>query len=438
MNTLTPSGAARDARDALALIAGEQRWTFGQLAERARAVPVPDDTPLSFVGAPGVDAIAHAYAALEAGVAMMPLHPRWSAIEVERARAQVPASRLDAAAVLFTSGTSASPKGVLLPRRAFLASAAAHDANLPFERGDRWLLMMPIAHAGGLSIVTRALSSRTAVVAIDSFDPERALSEIVRQRVTLVSVVPAMLSALLDHDRCGALKLPRAVLVGGAALPGELRARAARGGVRVLASYGLTETCSQICTQRPGDRLDLQRQDSGRPLRGVELRVVDRRIQVRGPMLMAGYAGAAPLTPGAWFDTGDEGELVADGTLVVKGRADDTIVTGGENVHPAEVEDALRAQPGVRAVAVVGAPDARWGQVVTAVIVLEPVADVSAILDGASANLASFKRPRRVALVAALPLGHSGKVDRRALLRDLASGAITCSASRSPTPARPR
>ncbi|MFO0555257.1 MAG: AMP-binding protein [Polyangiaceae bacterium] len=336
------------------------------------------------------------------------------------------------AATLATSGTTSRPKGVLLERRAFLASARAHAANVAPREGDRWLLALPFAHVGGLSILTRALTTRAAVVVLPRFDPEEAARAIAEEHITLASFVPPMLESLLDvlarsagsgsggpepqsrFARPTPASLERlTVLVGGAATRPALAARARELGVRSLATYGMTETCSQLATESPS-RAGL------RPLEGVELSIAHPDetgrgvIRVRGPMLMRGYVGAPPLAPGAWFETGDVGRLGGDGALEVLGRFDDVIITGGENVDPAEVEAALGAAPGVRSVVVFGLDDPKWGALVAAALVLEEGADLERALERAGHGLAAFKRPRLACVATSLPVNATGKVDRRA------------------------
>jgi O-succinylbenzoic acid--CoA ligase len=211
----------------------------------------------------------------------------------------------------------------------------------------------------------------------------------------------------------------RAVLVGGAASAPELLERAARRGFPVLATYGLTEACSQVATQRPGEPVATG--TVGRPLPGVAVRIVDGEIQVRGPTLLTAYhpATSSPFVDGGWLRTGDLGAFDADGALRVLGRARELIVTGGENVHPLEVEAALERVPGVRSACVFGVPDPTWGELVAAAVVVLPgvALDAASIDAKLREELASFKRPRRIAFVAELPQTPSGKSDRAATRR---------------------
>jgi O-succinylbenzoic acid--CoA ligase len=200
--------------------------------------------------------------------------------------------------------------------------------------------------------------------------------------------------------------------------------RAADRGWPVLTTYGLTEACSQVATQRLGT-INRGELGVGFPVEGMELRISAGSVQIRGPMLFSGYRGAGgpAVGPDGWFDTGDLGRLDADGALHLQGRRDDLIVTGGENVSPAEVEAALELHPDIAECCVFGVPDPIWGQLVAAALVLRPNRSLdSAELDGwAGRQLASFKRPRRWCVLPSLPRHASGKLDRAG-----AAAAATC------------
>lgn len=402
-------------------VAGERTLTYRELAERARSVAARLDLPprsrIAFVAEPTEACIVLVHAIIARGHVAVPIHSRWTEVErarwIERVRADLVARDLgttpadaswpapadaDPLAILSTSGTSGTPKPAILTRRAFLASARASHAILPLGPGDRWLLNLPLAHVGGLSIVTRSLLARSAIVLGEPgpFDPDRFVDSIAHDRVTFASVVPAMLHRIV----AAGLRAPgslRAVLVGGAAASSELLAAARALGYPVRATYGLTEACSQVATDDQHGRL--------RPLPGVEI-AVDETIRVRGPTLFDGYLDQieSPLEDG-WFDTGDLGALDG-GVLTVLGRRDERIVTGGENVDPLEVEHVLEKHLQARA-CVFGLPDPAFGQIVCAAI--ERAGDV----ERASSELAPFKRPRRVFYVDAIPEVGPGKPDRK-------------------------
>ena len=321
-------------------------------------------------------------------------------------------------AVVYTSGTRGPPRGAILSRRAFVASHDAHAANLGWTPADRWLLSMPLAHVGGLSILTRCLIARRCVVLSPGrFDAARVIKALDENDVTLMSVVPTMLRRLLacDEPRWKPAAALRAVLVGGASFPEGLREKAHDRRIPVLATYGCTEACSQVTTQRPDQT---GQPGSGRPLKDVKLRIDDGEIQVSGPMLMDGYVDEdnhdATWTADRWLRTRDAGELSADGQLVVAGRIDDVIVTGGENVAPREVEAILESTAGVVAACVFSLPHAEWGEEVVAGIVVDQSAfDRAALSERLREQLASYKRPKRIGMLRSLPLHQSGKINRR-------------------------
>jgi O-succinylbenzoic acid--CoA ligase len=394
------------------------------------------------------------YALLELGQPFLPLHARLTSEESAQLLAQLPvvceiepteqggcriserrARPLGARelgwfqstpqlAALPTSGSSGTPRVVALSRRAFLAAAAASAAHLGWQSDDRWLLCLPLAHIGGLSVLTRCLLARRPVVlgepARASESPDQRLARaIVDGRPRLLSLVPTQLSTLLQ--RAPGFALPtcvRAILTGGAAASESLLRAAEARGWPVLTSYGMTEACSQIATQRPGSVPNAER-GSGWPLPGVELRIVGGAIQVRGPTLFSGYllGPPEPLDREGWFTTGDLGRIDATGQLHVSGRSDQLIISGGENVSPAEVEAALEACPGVLEACVFPVPDPHWGQLVAAGLRLgpgEPALLLESVRCELERRLAAFKRPRQYALVQAFVYGRTGKLDRRA------------------------
>lgn len=448
MSALSIFDAALEAPDTLALIDGEHELTFREVAARVRPLCgrllAARPPALALTLRADTQSLSWLYAALATGTPLVPLHPRataaenarvielTNALELSRLPARAPepeeiAAVDDAAPLAFlsTSGSTGTPRLVELSRRALLASVQASARNLGWERQDRWLLCLPLAHTGGLSIVLRSLVARRTLLLFEP-GPRGVLGELPRllqvaQRATLMSLVPSVLSALLDAGFTAPPSL-RAVLLGGAGCSPELAARAHDAGVPLLTSYGLTETGSQVVTRRYDERYQpLPAQggvvSSGHALPGVELRLLDGTIALRSPSLFTGYVGApaSPTDPDGWLRTNDRGELGPDGELYVRGRSDDVIVTGGENVDPLEVEAALCALPGVRAACVFGTPSERFGEVVTALVVAsDPELGDPAVLGRLlSGQLARHKCPRRARLVPELPLTRSGKVDRR-------------------------
>ncbi len=322
--------------------------------------------------------------------------------------------------IAYTSGSSGPARGVRLSRRAFIASEAAHASNLGWCPEDRWLLCMPPAHVGGLSIVTRSLIARRCIVLGPSpFDARELSRRMIEDRATLLSVVPTMLGRLLllEDPAWTPTRELRAVLVGGAPFPDGLRKQAAKRGVPTLATYGCTEACSQVTTQR--------REQSGQPgsgtvLSGVEVRIEDDEIQIRGDVLMDGYLDQSGdgdhWTPDGWFRTGDFGCFLSDGQLWVGGRRDDLIVTGGENVAPREVEAWLETVPGVESACVFSVPHPDWGEEVVAALVVDSLQySLQGLRGRLEEELAPYKHPKRICVLDALPLNRSGKIDRVAV-----------------------
>ena len=260
---------------------------------------------------------------------------------------------------------------------------------------------MPLAHVGGLSISIRSAIYATTMLLHDRFETATVLAALMdpSERVTLVSLVPTMLSRLLDAGLRDPPGLRRALL-GGGPIPGSLLARAREAGVDVAPSYGMTEACSQIATD-------------GWALFGVQLEIAaDGEVLVRGDTVAAGA-----LADDGWLHTGDLGALDARGRLEIHGRKADTIVSGGENVAPAAVEAALLEHPGVVDAAAFGRADAEWGEAVVAQVVLgDSVAvDLGALRAHCASLLAPFQVPKRIELVDSLPRGATGKLLRREL-----------------------
>jgi len=366
------------------------------------------EAPRALVAHPDVASILAVYAALDANVPIAPLHPRLAPAELARQQALVDETTFidDDAVVLFTSGSTGAPRGIVHTRTSILAAARASEQRLHWYPDDRWLLCLPLAHAGGLSIVVRCLTARLPLVLHEGdFDAAAIRALIADQRVTLASLVPTQLVALLDEPTWRPPAHLRAVLLGGAAAPPALIAQALARGVPVHQTYGLTETFGQVATAcEPGGPLV--------PLEGVELAgSIDEPLRIRGPMLAARYLDGAPIAPE--LTTADLAEVGA--TLRILGRADDVIITGGENVHPAEVEAVLAATPGVRTACVFGIADARWGKIVAAALATADGFDRAAATAHWQALLPPHARPRRLAVLRELPQLPNGKLDRRAI-----------------------
>jgi O-succinylbenzoic acid--CoA ligase len=332
----------------------------------------------------------------------------------------------DIQSILYTSGTTGRPKGALVTVGQQWWNAVASMLRIGHQVGDAWLCCLPLFHVGGQAILFRAVIGGAAVVLEPRFDAESAARLLADGTVTLASLVPTMLRRVLAAHSGPFSPRLRAVLIGGSAAPPALLDDARERGLPVLATYGMTETASQMATEDP-DRADGRR---ARPLYGYNIRIDHPgadgagEICVRGPGVSPGYwrrpeTTAERFDRDGWFHTGDIGRLHLDGRLEVLDRRDDLIVSGGENIYPAEVEAALAALPEVAAAAVVGVPHPDWGMVPAAAVVPRTGAgvDPARLEQQLAAHLARYKIPKQWTVVDALPLTANGKV-RRAEVRD--------------------
>ncbi len=343
----------------------------------------------------------------ERGAAVAPIDDRLAGPELERVVAALaPTSLIDAfgirssvadgrpaeegdALVVATSGTTGEPKGVVLGHEAVRASAELTSRRLGIAHDDRWLCCLPVAHIGGLSVITRAVLTGTPLTVHPRFDPTQTVDAVANEHVTRVSLVTR---ALTQVDP----SLFRTVLLGGAAPPPDRPPN-------VIATYGSTETGSGVVYDR-------------KPLDGVELRTDDDgQLWVRSPTLLRCYRdGNDPKDDDGWYPTGDVG-AVRDGRLHVSGRMAEVIVTGGEKVWPGRIEPLIRALGSVEEVVVVGRPDPEWGHAVTAVVqprdgAVPPTLDE--IKDQVRASLPAWWAPRIVEIVDRFPRTGLGKIKR--------------------------
>ncbi len=382
--------------------------------------------------APGIEFAQALHACLLLGAVAVPVDPRLSAAEREQilagcalliaeplaASGREPLERrpaghdLDAvAAVIHTSGTTAAPRAVELTYGNFLWSALGSAVALGVDPHERWLCALPVSHVGGLSILLRSAIYATTAVVHERFEADRVLHALAKERVTLVSLVATTLDRLLAAGLRRPVAL-RCALTGGGPVPGELVARAHAAGVPVSLTYGLTESCSQVTTT-PIAETHAHRASAGPPLFCTHVRVAcDEEILVRGPTVAPGARAAD-----GWLHTGDLGAL-RDGRLLVHGRKSDTIISGGENIAPAEVEAVLQAHPTVLEAAVVGRPDAEWGEAVTAWVLARPGSEIdfSELIEHCRRTLAPHKVPKGfIETGEPLPRTASGKLLRREL-----------------------
>jgi len=361
---------------------------------------VPALVAIDATGGPNfVTALRRAW---DAGDAVLPVDPRLPPAGRQRLLDALGAGlpvRDGDAVVVATSGTTGDPKGVVLTHDAVRASADATSERIGVDPStDRWLACLPLSHVGGLSVVMRALLTTTPLTILPAFDADE-VTVAAEDGATLVSLVPTALRRI-DPS------VFRLIVLGGAAPPRALPPN-------VVTTYGLTETGSGVVYD-------------GRPLSGIDVAVRDGEILVRGPMLLRCYRTVVrgdvrevdPRREGGWLATGDAGSVARDGTVRIEGRLSDLIVTGGENVWPAPVEDLLRTHPSVADVAVAGRDDPEWGQRVVAYVVPTAGGDAPALDDLRSlvkGSLPGFCAPKELVLVDTLPRTSIGKVRRGAL-----------------------
>lgn len=331
--------------------------------------------------------------------------------------------------IVYTSGTTGRPKGAVLTQSALFWNALngihAHDLG----QTDHVLTALPMFHVGGLNNQTLpALLAGATVTLHRRFDPALWLADVGARRPTISLLVPATIQAVISHPAWASTDLSSLKMLnaGSMVVPDSLiRAFHARG-VPVGQIYGCTET-APIATVLLKEDAERKRGSAGKPAAHCEVRLVEGEVQVRGPNLMRGYwndpkATEGAFAPGGWFRTGDLGRLDEDGFLWIMGRSKDVIISGGENVYPAELENVLADCPAIAEAAVVGIADPKWGEAACACIVRRHPIDETAVLALFRERLAKFKHPRRVVFLDALPRNAMGKVQKFDLKRLLESG----------------
>ena len=448
---------ARDRPEAPALVLADRTLTWRELDLAAEAYAPrhswedgsgPRGQAVGLLLPPGEEAVAALHALPRIGSPLMPLDPRLSGGEADdtferfglrrmQEASDYPKSTGDAAWVdpspdsirtsMLTSGSSGEPRRVPLTFANHRAAAEAARQLLDLTPEDRWLACLPFHHIGGLSVFTRSAHVGFAAVVVWPFDAAGVIDAVERHQATAISLVPTMLRRLLDAGWASPTSL-RFVLLGGGACPPSLLREALDRGVPIAPTYGMTETCSQICTLPP-DEVSTHVGTVGRPIPGAAVSVRDGSGAPR-PNGEAGriWVKGAMVADPDWMETGDVGVLDQGGYLTVIGRADEIIVTGGEKVAPAEIEELLVMRDDVAEAAVVGVADPEWGERVVAAVVLavvpgrEGTPDAEALRSYLRENLAPFKVPRSITVVDELPLIGPGKVDRN-MLRELTSVA---------------
>ncbi len=461
--------------DKLALIFGEQRWTYKELntlvdrmAGRLAADGVKSGHHVAVLMPNRGEYVCAIYAPARLGTVLVPLNTRLAAGELHRlveqsgsqfvictgetthiaSQLSVPFVNLDeqkhfkviksetpdtftfdtVQSIVYTSGTTGTPKGAALTFNNHWRSATASAFRLGTLPEDRWLLCMPLYHVGGMAIVLRCGLYGTTVVLQNGFDPVAVSDALKNDGVTLISVVPTMLHRLLEQHRASLVNSKlRCILVGGAAMPQPLVEQCLELNLPIATTYGLTEAASQVATATPAET---RRKPGsvGKPLMFSSVQIVDRvgnpvpignigEIVIKGPTVMQEYFNQRDATEktiqDGFLHTGDMGYLDKDGDLWIVQRRADLIVSGGENVYPVEVEHVLRGHPAVVDACVVGITDAEWGQRVTAAVIKTQVGvSTRELLEFCRTRLAGYKQPRRLCFVKSLPVTASGKIRR--------------------------
>jgi O-succinylbenzoic acid--CoA ligase len=330
----------------------------------------------------------------------------------------------DIQGIFYTSGTTGKPKAVPLTYANHYYSAIASALQLGVRLDDDWLVCMPLFHVGGLAIGWRSVINGTKMTLLPKFDEEEVLEAIAH--TTIISLVPTMLTRLLQHPQHLNLQKARAILLGGSSINPELIDRCLQLNLAIMPTYGMTETASQITTLA-SDQVATKRGSSGLPLFGNRLRIVDLgncgqdvpigeigQILVQSACMMSRYLKGANSIRDGWLHTGDLGYLDHAGYLYVVSRRADLIISGGENIYPIEVESILLSHPQILEVCVVGKRDREWGEIVVAVIIAERWLSLTEIRDFCeSRSLARYKLPKTIFIWESLPKNASGKLMRQ-------------------------
>lgn len=440
------SAAARDSKNAPALLAPNRVYTYGELAEetagvaaQAASLGVLENEPVAVALPPGSAAAVLLLGLAWSPAIVFPVNPAfpadfladrldaagarhlvapYGAAATPRLRERIllpPRALLEGAhptlpprpdhaapaAIILTSGTTGPPKAAALSIGNMVANARASNRNIPLEPDDRWLLPLPLYHIAGWGVLFRCMEARAAAV-IPGTD-ETIPQAIRKYAVTHVSLVAPQLYRLLREPAAlAALRSLKAILLGGSMIPPALIEQAHRLGLPIYTSYGMTETASQATTTAPGDSLE-HLYTSGRELSAGTVRISpEGLIQVRGDSLFLGYlqrgAIVRPVDDEGWFTTGDRGEIDADGYLQVLGRRDNVFVVSGENVQPEAIERRLAEHPSVMQAVVVGVADPERAQIPVAFVDIAPGARLNeaALQEFVAETLPRFCKPRRI------------------------------------------
>lgn len=328
------------------------------------------------------------------------------------------------ASIMYTSGTTGKPKGVLQTFGNHFYSAVSSALNLGLSPADKWLCVAPIFHISGFSIIMRGLIYGMTVRLVEKFRVEEIEQILANETVTIMSVVPFMLKKLIQQQNKTNTHYNsafRCMLLGGGTIDRETLEICLQRSIPVVQCYGMTETCSQIVALRSADAL-LKLGSVGQPLFSTQLKLSkDSEILLKTPALTPGYLNLpdkllSKMIDG-WYRTGDIGHLDKEGYLYIDGRADEMLISGGENIFPQEVEQVYQRYPQINEVAVVGQNDSVWGQVPVAFVVSDRRLSTTKLMNYGYEHLARYKVPQHYIFVSELPKNASGKI-RRFMLRE--------------------
>ncbi|MCC4326976.1 o-succinylbenzoate--CoA ligase [Limosilactobacillus reuteri] len=328
------------------------------------------------------------------------------------------------ASIMYTSGTTGKPKGVLQTFGNHFYSAVSSALNLGLSSADKWLCVAPIFHISGFSIIMRGLIYGMTVRLVEKFRAEEIERILANETVTIMSVVPFMLKKLIQQQNKTNTHYNsafRCMLLGGGTIDREMLEICLQRSIPVVQCYGMTETCSQIVALRSADAL-LKLGSVGQPLFSTQLKLSkDGEILLKTPALTPGYLNLPDKLPSkmidGWYRTGDIGHLDKEGYLYIDGRADEMLISGGENIFPQEVEQVYQRYPQINEVAVVGQNDSVWGQVPVAFVVSDRRLSTTKLMNYGYEHLARYKVPQHYIFVSELPKNASGKI-RRFMLRE--------------------
>lgn len=456
----------------MALSFGERQWTFSEINEialdyagRLNRLGISPDSRVAILAKSNPESVFVMYACLHAGFEMVMLNERLSAAELDYQLEDSTASHLlvdeelqgkiefdnkirfsdirntataefkpagewpedRTISIMYTSGTTGYPKGVRQTAQNHFSSAVSSALNIGISPGDVWLCVMPLFHISGFSILMRSLIYGMGVQLHPKFDAAVCAEQLNQGTVTHMSVVAVTLERVLHELETKGLEVSadfKSMLAGGGPVPVSYIERAEKFGISVLQTYGMTETSSQTTTLQAGDA-KRKIGSSGKPLFLYQIRIGENEaagekgeIQIRGPQVTPGYIGKyadRQVRQDGWFHTGDIGFLDDEGFLFVVDRRSDLIVSGGENIYPAEIEKVLLGHPAVREAGVCGMPDEKWGEVPAAFIVLAEEVPKEKLTEFLRKQLAGYKIPKHIHFVESLPRNASNKVLRREL-----------------------